>query len=203
MSIQFSNAHGDCASCLPIGHAEHLDGGRSEIKELLSRVHSSELAAGLSSTGDYLGICYPLACWIDEMMTSDPVAGSVWNENKLEGELFGTNDRAWMFWRQAQLAETQNRREALTVFYLCVGLGFTGQYRNDPEKLAAWMHRTRLALGLVTELKLPFANDLAPGTDVPPLTGSSKLRTAGYVGWLSAVVLLPFLSYLAVATWNR
>lgn len=188
---------------LASGHNEHLSRGRSEIKQLLSRVHDAELASGLSSKSDYLGLCYPLVCWIDEMMTEDRSVGSIWNENKLEGELFGTNDRAWMFWRQAQLAETQHRHEALAVFFLCVSLGFTGQHRNDPAKLNAWMHRTRLALGLVPELKLAFAHDLAPATDVPPLTGASTLQRASYFGWVAAVVLLPIMSYLAVNAWNR
>lgn len=185
------------------GHNDQLVTGRSEIKELLSRVQDAELASGLQSGSDYLGLRYPLACWIDEVMTDDASTSGVWNENKLEGELFGTNDRAWMFWRQAQLAETLRRDEALSVFYLCVSLGFTGQHRNDPDKLAAWMHRTRISLGIVPELKLPFAGDLAPATDAPPLTGASALRRASYVGWAAAVFLLPTLSYIAVTAWNR
>jgi len=185
------------------GQTNHLLTGRSEIKTLLSRLHDAELASGLHTGGDYLGLCYPVACWIDEVMTDDVKISQIWNENKFEGELFGTNDRAWMFWRQAQLAETLRRDEALSVFYLCVSLGFTGQHRNDPDKLAAWMQRTRTSLGLVPELSLPFANDLAPATDAPPLTGLSKLRTAGYAGWAAAVLLLPALSYITVKSWNQ
>ncbi|QDV55741.1 DotU family type IV/VI secretion system protein [Rosistilla oblonga] len=188
---------------LAAGQTERFASGRSELKELLSRIHNAELAAGHSTSSDYLGLGYPLACWIDEMMTDDATAGRIWNENKIEGELFGSNDRAWMFWRQAQLAETLGRSEDLAVFYLCVSLGFTGQHRNNPEQLAAWMHQTRLGLGIVPELKLPFANDLAPATDAPPLTGAAALQRAGYVGWTAAVVLLPLMSYLAVTAWNR
>ena len=175
---------------------------RSELKELLSRVHNAQLAAGMA-TGDYLGLVYPLVCWIDEIMTDDESLGAAWNENKLEGELFGTNDRAWMFWRQASLAETIGRHEDLAVFYLCVQLGFTGQYRTEPEKLSAWIHRTRAALGWVPELKLPFSHDLSPATDVPPLLGAASLERSSHVAWVSAVVLLPVFSYLAVTTWAR
>lgn len=188
---------------LAAGQTDRFSSGRSELKELLSRIHSAELAAGHRSGSDYLGLGYPLTCWIDELMTDDPIAGRIWNENKLEGELFGSNDRAWMFWRQAQLAETLGRGEDLAVFYLCVSLGFSGQYRSDPEHLSAWMHRTRLGLGLVPELKLPFANDLAPATDAPALTGAATLQRAGYVGWIAAVLLLPLISYLAVSAWNH
>jgi len=176
---------------------------RSELKELLSRVLNAQLATGHDAVGDYLGSVYPLVCWIDEIMTDDERLGHAWNENKLEGEWFGSNDRAWMFWRQAALAETIGRRDDLAIFYLCVQLGFTGQYRTEPEKLAAWSHRTQAALGLVPELQLPFRNDLAPATDAPPLVGAAALRRASHVAWMSAVVLLPVLSYLTVTAWAR
>jgi len=185
------------------GDRSSLDEGRSALKELLSRVRNAELAGGGGGGGDYLGIVYPLVCWIDEVMTAEPMLGSRWNENKLEGELFGTNDRAWMFWRQADLAATLGRSDDLAVFFLCVSLGFTGRHTGQPEKLAAWMHRMRVELGIVPDLKLPFSNDLAPPTDVPPMRGVAALRRASHVGWTAAVVLLPVLSYLAVIAWSR
>ncbi len=182
--------------------ADELSVPRAELKKLLSQVYNAQLTAGHSS-GDYLGSVYPLVCWIDEIVTDDERLGHAWNENKLEGEWFGSNDRAWMFWRQAALAETLGRREDLAVFYLCVQFGFTGQYRSEPEKLAAWVHRIRVSLGWVPDLKLPFSHDLAPATDAPPLAGAAALRRASHVGWTAAVVLLPALSYLAVAAWAR
>lgn len=176
---------------------------RAELKQLLSRIQNAEMASGLARNSDYLGLSYALACWIDEIMTADRVVGEAWNENKLEGDLFGTNDRAWMFWRQAELAETLGRTDDLAVFFLCVQLGFTGQFRSSPEKLAAWTHRTRIQLGLVPELTLPFTHDLPPATDAAPLRGGAVLQRASYVGWAAAVLLLPTLSYLAVVTWAR
>ncbi|MEM9587713.1 MAG: DotU family type IV/VI secretion system protein [Planctomycetota bacterium] len=178
-----------------------IKAGRSELKERLTRIQSEELASGRGSSGDYLGLRYPLVCWIDEVMTEDPLANIAWNENKLEGELFGTNDRAWMFWRQSELAETLARSDDLAVFYLCVSLGFSGQHRGNPDQLNAWMHRIRIGIGMVPELKLPFAHDLAPPSDVPPLRGTGVLRRASHIGWTAAVVLLPVISYLAVSRW--
>ena len=175
---------------------------RAELKELLSRVRAADMARAPAGN-DYLGLVYPLVCWIDEVLTADDRVGQAWNENKLEGEWFGTNDRAWMFWRQAELAETLDRREDLAVFYACVQLGFTGQYRTEPEKLDGWIHRTRVALGWVPELKLAFSHDLPPAADVPPLTGTAAIGRASQVGWSAAVVLLPVLSYLAVTAWAR
>jgi len=185
------------------GQTNDLLAIRNELRELLYRVQSGEDRLGRSRNTDYLGLSYPLACWIDEVMTSDATVGAIWNESKLEGSLFGTNDRAWMFWRQADLAETMGYQDDLSVFYLCVSLGFTGQYSNEPEKLTAWMHRLRVSLGMVPDLSLPFASDLAPMTDVPPLMGPKRLLQASHFAWASAVVLLPTMSYLLVTTWNR
>jgi len=185
------------------GQTNDLLAIRSELRELLYRVQSGEDRLGRSRNTDYLGLSYPLACWIDEVMTSDTTVGTIWNESKLEGSLFGTNDRAWMFWRQADLAETMGYQDDVTVFYLCVSLGFTGQFSSEPEKIAAWNHRMRASLGMVPELTLPFATDLAPMTDVPPLMGTRRMRQASHVAWASAVVLLPTMSYLLVTSWTR
>lgn len=185
------------------GDTRDLLAARDELKEMLSRVRSGEERFGRPRNTDYLGLSYPLVCWIDEVMTADPSVGSIWNETKLEGALFGTNDRAWMFWRQSDLAEAMGYKDDIAVFYLCVSLGFTGQYSVDPDKIGAWMTYCRHSLGVVPELTLPFANDLAPMTDVPPLVGTRSLRRASHIAWTSAVVLLPVMSYMLVTSWNR
>src|SRR4051812_28490812 len=53
----------------------------------------------------FLGIRYALACWLDEIFVLDSPWGQQWNEQKLEAELYGSNDRAWKFWDQAHRAE--------------------------------------------------------------------------------------------------
>lgn len=171
---------------------------QSELKQLLSVVAASDIGP---ISGDFLGIHYPIVCWIDEVMTADRLIAEHWNECKLEGELFGTNDRAWKFWRQVELAETLGREEWLEVFYLCVAHGFTGNLVDDAEKLKNWMHRTRLRIGHVPELQLPFQRDLTPAADVPPLHGRRALRRMTMVAWAASVVLLPTLSYLLVRRW--
>jgi type VI protein secretion system component VasF len=186
-----------------LGQTNDLLAVRDELKELLNRVRSGEDRLNRQRSSDYLGLSYPLACWIDEIMTADVTVGSTWNEMKLEGSIFGTNDRAWMFWRQSELAETMGFQDDVAVFYLCASFGFSGQYSNDPDRLSGWMQRCRLSLGIVPELRLPFASHLAPMTDVPPLIGTKRLRHASHVAWTSAVVLLPVISYLMVSSWTR
>ena len=63
----------------------------------------------LSDEGDFkqytdvtteLDIRYAMVCWIDELFILNSVWGTQWNEQKLEVDLFGTNDRAWKFWEK-------------------------------------------------------------------------------------------------------
>jgi type VI protein secretion system component VasF len=174
---------------------EQVLDGQAELKQLLSLLSASD--AG-KRQGDFLGIHYPLVCWIDELMTGTPGISEIWNENKLEGEIFGSNDRAWMFWRQAEIAESIGRETWLEVFYLCVAHGFTGNAIDRPGSMKNWLHRTRIRIGCVPDLSLPFEKDLAPAADVPPLYGQHAVRRMLTVAWGAAAILLPALSYLTV-----
>jgi type VI secretion system protein ImpK len=171
---------------------------QSELKQLISQLAASEVGP---TSGDFLGVHYPIVSWIDEIMTAERSIAKLWNECKLEGELFGTNDRAWKFWRQVELAESLGREEWLEIFYLCVAHGFTGNLQDEPEKLKNWLHRTRLRIGAVPELKLPFQSDLVPSPDVPPLYGRRAFERMMMVAWAASVVLLPMLSYMLVKRW--
>src|SRR6266542_1696572 len=87
----------------------------------------------------FLGIRYALVCWLDEIFVLDSPWSAQWNEQKLEAELYGTNDRAWKFWEQARRAESRLEKDALEVFFWCVMLGFGGELRQQPDKLQAWV----------------------------------------------------------------
>jgi type VI secretion system protein ImpK len=55
-----------------------------------------------------------------------------------------------MFWEQARLAEGRPHIDALEAYYLCVMLGFRGQYLGKPQDLQQW--RQRVQARLVAEL---------------------------------------------------
>ena len=120
---------------------------------------------------------YALACWLDEVFVLDPVWGSRWNEHKLEVSIFGTNDRAWMFWEKARLASGRTETDILEVYYLCVMLGFRGELREDPEKLQAWsvVARGQIEKGPGQGWAAP--PELDPPASVPPLKGQEALQT--------------------------
>src|SRR5947209_13972033 len=85
----------------------------------------------------FLGVRYALACWLDELLILNSPWSAAWNERKLEAALYGTNDRAWKFWEQAELAAARPTTDALEGFFLCVVLGFRGELGLEPERFAA------------------------------------------------------------------
>ena len=139
----------------------------------------------------YLGVGYPLACWVDELFTlNSPVAGP-WNERKFEAEFYASNDRAWRFWRQARSAADRPADDDLEVFYLCAVLGFRGEWVEDPGQLRAWLGvtRERLVKGLRKDWAGPPALD-APA-NVPPRYGKGRLRRMAVVAGLAVLLCIP------------
>ena len=54
--------------------------------------------------------------WLDELFILYSSWESAWNERKLEGSLYGSNDRAWRFWEQARIALPSLLRATATSF---------------------------------------------------------------------------------------
>ena len=117
---------------------------------------------------------YGLVSWIDEMMISTPWNGAKWwNENKLETEIYNTNDRAWKFYQQANEASKKQNRDSLEVFYVCVVLGFRGLYGDDPVKAA----ENAQALGLPPDLETwarEASTSIRLGQGRPPISDASQ-----------------------------
>jgi type VI secretion system protein ImpK len=156
---------------------------------------------GRSSDGEvdaaFLGIRYALTCWLDELFILYSPWERMWNECKLEVNLYGTHDRAWKFWEQARLAENRASPSALEVFYLCVILGFRGELLEAPPKLEQWVATAQARL---THDKQPWPAppELEPPTFVPPLRGRDRLQRMVLACGLMFLVLVPILAFLLV-----
>ncbi len=146
-------------------------------------------------SNSFLGVRYVLVCWLDELFTLDSQWSHEWTEHKLEGQLYGSNDRAWKFWEQARQAQARPGTSALEAFYLCVNLGFRGNLREQHEKLASWINQSKMRLGKVEELDFPFSTERTITSSVPPLSGASKFRTMAMTCWLALLIVIPLISF--------
>ncbi len=146
---------------------------------------------------------YALVCWLDELFTRDTPWGTRWNEQKLEMELYGTNDRAWKFWEQARLAQARPGNDALEVFYLCVMLGFRGELRNKPDVLQNWTANACQRLGKVVDITWPYASEVERPIYVPPLHGRDRLRRMLMTGWVALLLLIPVMAFTVVHQLGR
>jgi type VI secretion system protein ImpK len=159
-------------------------------------------AEGRRSPESFLGARYALVCWLDELFTLDSPWAARWNEQKLETELYASNQRAFKFWEQARKAEACPGTDALEVFYLCVMLGFRGDLRQAPERLQAWCSavEARLAQG---RGEWPSPPERKPETNVPPLRGRERMQRMILAGCLLLGVLIPVGVFLIVSQLGR
>ncbi|MEQ8791065.1 MAG: DotU family type IV/VI secretion system protein [Pirellulaceae bacterium] len=179
-SLRWRDFGGDAA----VGRAE---GGERGLTD--DRQHAGD---------HFLGVRYALVCWLDELFCNETPWGQQWNENKLEMELYGTNDRAWRFWEQAKIARSRPGSDALEVCYLCVVLGFRGQLRDQPERLEQSLQSARRRLGKVRELEWKYAADFDPPCATPPLWGRDRLRRMAVTAWISLLIFIPTMSFLLI-----
>jgi type VI secretion system protein ImpK len=209
----------DLKTRLENGHVPSLDVEQAVLKDLLlaesetgripeygfdrdrPRGKLNDAAGRQSSTekGDFLGVRYALVCWLDELFTrGDSDWAARWNEQKLEVELYGSNDRSWRFWQQAHLAQSRATDEALEVFYLCVMLGFRGDLRDQEEHLQQWAGSARQRLGQIDEIQWPYASQLNAPVSAQPLHGRRRLRRMVTIACLTLVAMVPTVAFVLV-----
>ena len=139
----------------------------------------------------FLGMRYALVAWLDELFIADSPWKAEWTESILEHQLYGHRDRGWRFWDQAKMASAQPSTDALEAFYLCVMLGFRGDYIEAPEKLKAWLESAKALIdkGQDQEWKGPV--DSQPQVDVSLLSGAKKMRRMFTIVGLSLLAVIP------------
>ena len=148
-------------------------------------------------SSNFLGVRYALVCWLDEIFTTSESSTSLWTDRKLEAQMYGTNDRAWKFWEQARLAQVIPGGSELEAFYLCVNLGFRGDFRNQPEELRSWINQTKLRLGHVEELDFAFSTEQTrPFVSV--LNGEAKFKRMALTVWAALLLIVPLISFALI-----
>lgn len=165
------------------------DGIRAPVADLL------DSNPDLETDDVYLGPAYPLACWVDELLTRLPAVAAQWTDRKFEVEFHGTNDRAWRFWKQAELASRRSADE-LEVFFVCAALGFRGDKIDDTPDYAGWARVTRDRLLADGQSGWVGPPALDPPARVPPRFGSQRLKRMAWAAAAFAVVAIPVAAWL-------
>jgi type VI protein secretion system component VasF len=114
---------------------------RSEIKALLEDM-MSKAASDLRLSQQARKIELPLIFFVDSMISESTLSfAAQWNQNRLayeRQELAG--DEKFFDMLDETMKETgDDAAERLAIFYICIGLGFTGIYFKQPEFLRKTM----------------------------------------------------------------
>lgn len=177
----------------------------------------SQLLVGLREADDQLRIGqfqeawdlaeYALCAWIDDLMINRPWSGQHWWENnKLEFQLFKTNEAGTLFFQKAKQAQKITNRDAIEVFYIAVVLGFKGLYAVADSQFIAqnfdlpttreeWARRASAMLN-IRPTRPALTGTAQPAAGATPLDGRLTL-----VGSLLFLVMMLILAS-AVGWWG-
>lgn len=174
------------------GETRDLDAEQATLTNLLRDV------SGPEESGPELGARYALVSWLDELFTVRSPWSADWNEQKLESTIYGSNDRAREFWRQAKLAEAKPNEATLSVYFLCVALGFRGELRADRAGLDAWVQRVRARVTHVAPRNQVPRAALSRRTPVRQLHGCARTRRFAAVASVTTLCAIPLATYALV-----
>ncbi len=177
---------------------EQLTLGRLLTRELRKEHHSGSETQEKVSSRQSEELRYAMVCVIDEFFISHTSWGESWNERKFESRHYGTNDRAWRFWRGARQSLADGDVEMVEVYLVCVMVGFRGQMADDRPGLQDWVGK---AQRLIETRRARFWVDppsREPRTFVPPLRGRRSMESASLGLGILALATVSLLVFLAV-----
>jgi type VI secretion system protein ImpK len=178
-------------------YKERLAGGeRLEVEEVQSELLTLLSDARLRSRGrDDLGARFALVCWLDEIFIDDTPWGQQWSQRSLEYDQYGTRDRAHLFWHPG--ADSATDADTVEVYYLCIMLGFRGDFANQPEALRRRVDEMQRRVIRGYSEEPPKLDDSAPENYVPVLTGQEKFQTM-LKAWGAALLFAVFVWVVAL-----
>jgi type VI secretion system protein ImpK len=126
---------------------------RQDILRHLSMGEES-VRRGLISQEDYEQARFAVCAWVDEaLLASSWSFGDQWLQEQLQHTYYNTTEAGEKFFERLQSLGA-HQRDVREVYYLCLALGFTGQYFNDEYTLAQ-VKTANLKLLMGSSLGLP------------------------------------------------
>ena len=102
-------------------------------ERVLTRIREADSAAGRSGVArdDVVAARFAVAAYLDEMVLSSSWPGrDEWSSQPLQYELFSTHEAGVEFFHRLEAIRksSASNRDLLELYYLCLVLGFEGQY---------------------------------------------------------------------------
>jgi len=179
---------------------------RADIKELLDQVMRSA-ATDVRLLNQVKELELPLVFFLDNLIvTSRLKFVQQWAENRLakeRNELAG--DERFFDMLERDLGSTSDEAaERLAVYYICLGLGFTGMYQSQPEQIRRYMEQIfpRVRQWIDSDSRTKISDEAYRFTDTRVLTEppSNKIILVAIVFvFLSLSVLVVYYSLYARA----
>lgn len=138
---------------------------RRRISTLFEQMEERARGAGIPPQ-DVGEAKYALAAFIDEQILRSQWDGrQQWMSKPLQLVYFNENTAGEGFFQHLTQLESQNKLHVVQVYYLCLTLGFQGQYAvRGGEGLGEIVDRLRVKLGKV----LPRTDVISPHGELPP-----------------------------------
>jgi type IV/VI secretion system ImpK/VasF family protein len=147
---------------------------RAEIKDLLDRP-SRDSSSDVRLSNQVKRLELPIIFFIDNMICGSRLKfASQWAERRLAGErneLAG--DERFFDLLEADLSDTsEEAAERLAVLYVCLGLGFTGMYVNQPDKIRSYTEQIfpRIRQWIDSDPRTKISEEAYRYTDMRQLT---------------------------------
>jgi type VI secretion system protein ImpK len=108
---------------------------RTDIQRLIAESERC-LENGTVSRGDYDLARFAIFAWIDEAILSSTWDGKThWQREKLQRIYYETDDAGEKFFEKLDLNTIgPHQRDIREIYYLCLAMGFTGQYCNEGDE---------------------------------------------------------------------
>lgn len=166
---------------------------RADVKRLLDEL-KQKAGSNVQLAAQAAKIEKPLIFFVDSMIAQSTLSYAMqWNQNRIaakeHNELAG-DDKFFVLLDETLRDHSEAASERLSVFYVCIWLGFTGPYDRNPEKLRGYCDEIRPRIGHLVD-RDPAAR---LSDDAYKLVDARILYTPARDRIIFMVVLFVFLS---------
>ncbi len=169
---------------------------RSEIKATFTEMRAkADATPGMS--GPYTEVELVLIFFVDSMILNSKL-GPGWKPLSNERGELGFEEKFWDMLEDALKDPSDSATQRLAVFYVCIGLGFTGLYTGQPEVIRRKMLEisSRLRGMIDADQAARICGDAYEHVDTRNLTQPPNRSLAGMVIALLALTAVLLIAYV-------